>query len=117
MGIANKPKTDASSGAPAMTAAMMAFNPIAAKAWPDMMSENARFLTDRLQQDLETQKAMLACKSPTELLQVQAEFFRTTMEQYGAFATRFYAKMSTAAQDTVKHAGSSHARNYDDVPL
>ncbi|MDO9527393.1 MAG: phasin family protein [Gemmobacter sp.] len=117
MATSNKAKSDANPGAPAMTAAMMAFSPAVAKAWSDMMSESARFLTDRLQHDLETQKALLACKSPTDLLQVQAEFFRSAMEQYSAYTTHLYTKLSTTVESTVKDVASSHPRKYDDVPL
>ena len=56
-------------------------------------------------------------RSPTELLQVQTEFFRSAMEQYTDYATRFYTRMSTTAEDTVKDARSGHSRSYDDVPL
>jgi hypothetical protein len=117
MGISKKTKPDAAFGADAMIAAMMAVNPVAAKVWPNIMSESARFLTDRLQQDLDTQKALLACKSPTELMQVQAEFFRSAMEQYTDYATRLYTRMSTTAKDPDKGAGSGQSRSYDDVPL
>jgi hypothetical protein len=117
MGTPNKTKTDANTHAPATTEAMMAFNPFAAKVWPDIMSETARFLTDRLQQDMNTQKAMLACKSSVELLQVQTEFFKSAMEQYTSYAARLTTRMATTAEDTVKDARSSHSRSYDDVPL
>ena len=117
MGIPKRTKSDANSGAPAMIAAIMAVNPIAAKAWPDIMSETACFLTERLQQDIDTQKAMLTCKSPAELLQVKAEFIRSAMEQYTDYATRLYAKISAAAEDAGKGARSSHSRGYNDVPL
>ena len=117
MGIPKRTKSDANSGAPAMIAAIMAVNPIAAKAWPDIMSETASFLTERLQQDIDTQKAMLTCKSPAELLQVQAEFIRSAMEQYMDYATRLYTTMSAAAGDAGKGALSSHSRGYNDVPL
>lgn len=115
MGKSNK--TSTATGAPAMTAAMMAVNPVATKAWLDVMSESAQFVTHRLQQDLDAQKAMLACKSPTELLQVQSEFFKTAMEQYTEEATRLYKMMSKASEDTIEGARSGHSRGYDDVPL
>ncbi len=76
-------------GTSAVKAAMMAVNPAAAQAMMSVMAESARFLTDRLQQDLDAQKALLACKSPTELLQVQSEFMKTAMEQYIDYAIRF----------------------------
>lgn len=81
MAKSNQSKANKDDGASAMAAAMMAVSPAVTRAWLEMMSDSARFLAERLQQDLETQKAMLACKTPTEFLQVQSEFFKTAMEQ------------------------------------
>jgi len=117
MGKTKKTCASEDIGAPAMTAAMMAVNPVATKAWLDIMSESARFVTDRLQQDMNTQKAILACKNPAELLQVQSEFFKTAMEQYTNEATRLYKMMSKATEDTIEDARTGHSRGYDDVPL
>jgi phasin family protein len=113
------PKSDKTedTGAPALTAAMMAVNPMATQAWLDLMQESSRFLTDRLQQDFETQKAMLACKNPGELLELQAEFLRSAIEQYSDYTNRFFQQMSVATQETVKGARSGRSRRYDDVPL
>ncbi len=104
-------------GANAMVNAMMAMNPAAATAWLDILSESTRFVTDRLRQDMETQMAMLSCKSPAELMQVQSEFFSAAMEQYADETRRLLEMMSKAAEDTLKEAKTGHARSYDDVPL
>lgn len=104
-------------GAEAMTAAMRALNPAASGAWMDVMTESARFVSDRLQQDLETQKALLACKSPADLLKVQTEFYQTAMEQYAAEATKLFQMMSSATQECVDTTKSTKARKYNDVPL
>ncbi len=86
----------------------VAFNPAAPMAaWMEVMQESARFITDRLQTDIETQQAMLACRTPAELMQVQTEFFQTAMQQYAEEAQRLAQIMSRA----------SHTRGYDDVPL
>ena len=50
--------------------AMMAMSPAVASAWGGVFAEGTRFLAHRLRQDLESQKAMLECKSATEFLQV-----------------------------------------------
>lgn len=113
--MAKSEKSD--TGAPAMAAAMMAVNPVATKAWMDIMSESTRFLTERLKQDLETQKAMLACKTPAELLQVQSQFLTSAIEHYSKETARLYKMMSTATETTLKDVQSGHARSYDDVPL
>lgn len=91
-----------------MADVMTAITPMAAEAWQDIMRESARFMTERLQKDLETQQAMLACKSPAELLQLQAEFYQNTLSDYSQEATRMLKLMSKAG-------GAS--RGYDDIPL
>lgn len=87
------------------------------QAWMDILSDNARFMTDRLQQDMETQKALLACKTPAELLQVQTEFFKSAMAQYTEHATRMFNKVAATSQETVKSTRASQSRGYDDVPI
>ncbi len=99
----SKSKTPkAESGMPAMTAAMMAMNPVAAKAWTDIMAEGSRFFTERLQQDFEAQKAIMACKTPADLMEVQSEFFKTAMEQYTQEASRLYEMMTQAMDEAVE---------------
>lgn len=112
-----KTRADAKTGTPLMAAGMMAFNPAVTQAWQIIMSESARFFADRLQHDLETQKAMLACKTPAELMQVQAAFFKTAMEHYTAFGAHLKETVSTVTEETIKDVRSSHFREYDDVPL
>ncbi|MDQ2090706.1 phasin family protein [Marimonas arenosa] len=117
MGKPKKTKTDADIATPAFASAMMAVSPVATKAWLDVLSESTRFVADRLQQDLDIQKAMLACKNPTELLQVQTEFFQKAIEQYTDEAKRLFEMMSKATEDTIKDVQSGHSREYNDVPL
>ena len=95
----------------------MAFNPAVAQTWQVIMSESARFFADRLQQDLETQKAILACKTPAELMQVQAAFFKTAMEQYTAFDAHLKETVSTVTEETIKDVRTNQSRDYDDVPV
>lgn len=104
-------------GISAVTAAMMAGNPVTSQAWRSFMSETARFLTERLHQDLNTQKAIMACKNPTELLQVQAAFLKMAMDQYTDYATRIQTTMTKATTGAIKDAQSGHSRGYDDVPV
>lgn len=101
----------------AFTENMTALNPVAAKAWQEIMSESTRFLSDRLKQDLETQKALLACKTPTELMEVQTTFIKTAMEQYSAYAFRMQKTLTAATTDAAKTVRSTHSRGYDDVPV
>lgn len=117
--MTNSTKTpkDTGSDLSALTAGLLATSPAAVKAWGDMMSEGARFVSARLQEDLETQKAMLNCKSPAELAQVQSKFFLTAFEQYTAEAMKMFEITTGATEEVVKDAKSGHKRSYDDVPV
>lgn len=117
MGKPNDTSATPATGTSALPAAMMAVSPVAARAWLSFMSESARFLTKRLQQDLNTQKAMLACKSPAELLGVQADFLKTAMDQYSDYATRLYETMTPATADAIQNMRIGPSRRYDDVPF
>jgi hypothetical protein len=111
------PKADSGFEAPPAMAALMSANPVFAKAWMDLMSESARFLTERLHSDLETQKAFMACKTPAELVEVQAEFLNTAMQQYAEEATRLIDMTMKASKDIGDDLKSGHSRGYDDVPV
>ena len=104
-------------GTSAMTETMMAANPVLAEAWNSFMAESSQFLTKRLQQDLDTQRAMMACKSPAELLKLQTEFLSTAMDHYTEYTTRLYKAMSTAMSGPLPKTRSGLSRRYDDIPL
>ena len=111
-------KTSAkATGAPGMSTAMMGSSPAAARAWLEIMNESARFVTDRLQEDVATQQALLKCKTPAEVMQVQSAFFQKALEQYPDEAQRMFEIMSGAAQETLKDAKTGTARGYDDIPV
>ena len=101
----------------AMSQAMINSNPLVAKAWLSFMTQSAQFMTERLQQDLEAQKAMMACKSPSELLSVQSDFVTKAMAQYSDYASRVYASMTTAVTSPAQDLQSGQSRKYDDIPL
>ena len=109
-------KTTAKPDTTALASAMAAANP-AARMWLDIMTESTRFVSERLQNDLETQRAMLRCQSPADLVQVQSEFFRKAMEQYSSEAQRLFQIMTEATGDTVKDAKTGTKRGYDDIPV
>ena len=117
MGKPKETRAAEDNSASAVTAAMMAINPVGTKAWLDITSEGTRFMMKRLQQDLETQEAMLKCKNPMELLEVQSEFIKTAMEQYTDEVTRLCSAMSKTMKETADDTRSGRARGYDDVPL
>jgi hypothetical protein len=118
MGKTTKEKTPTDIGKSAM---MAAFNPKGENegmaAWLEIMTESARFVADRFQQDLETQQAILECRKPEDLLRLQSEFYRKALEQYTSEATRMAQLMSTATTQTLSDAKTAQARGYDDLPL
>ena len=54
----------------------------------EMQKEVAGFVSERIRQDLETQQELLRCRTLDELREVQSRFFRTTLDQYSAEATK-----------------------------
>ena len=100
-----------------LASAMMAMNPAATKAWVAIMSESARFVSDRLRQDFEAQKALLACQSPADLIEVQTEFMKKAIQQYTAEMTRLYDIVSDATEDSIETARTDASRKADDVPV
>lgn len=85
--------------------------------WPDLITENVRFLSDRVQQNLEAQRAFLACRSADEILHLQTEFHRKAMEQYAAQAERVMRSMLMTTAQVMEKTTTLQARRYDDVPL
>jgi len=102
---------------PAAVAGMMAVNPIMAKAWMDMMTECSRFVTERLQRDMELQQRLLACRTPLELMQVQQAFLQETMDQYTEEAARAFKMMFKSASDIEDDVRTGHKRAYNDIPV
>ena len=112
-----KPKTDTETEVPAAMAAMMAINPVLSKAWMDLMTEGARFMTERLQKDIELQARLLSCRTPPELMQVQSDFMKQAMEQYAEEASRYFKMVFKSAEDISEDVRHGHKRAYNDVPV
>ncbi len=53
--------------------------------------EISDFLVERIRQDLDTQQAMLRCRSVDEFRDLQARFLRTALDQYGGEASRLFS--------------------------
>ncbi|MEL7014259.1 MAG: phasin family protein [Pseudomonadota bacterium] len=100
-----------------LTTAMMAANPAITKAWTDIMNESARFVSERLQEDMEAQKALMQCKTPADLVVFQSEFVLKAMQQYANEAQRMTKIMTDAGDELTKDARQTWSRAYDDVPL
>lgn len=93
----------------------IAVGTVAVHAWAETAAEAVRFVWGRLQQDIKTQQAMLACTSLEEMRQIQSEFFSAAQEQYAAEAGKMLDLIGKAAASGLTHPVT--ARRYDDVPL
>ena len=120
MAKSTKKKEPADAADPAATAAragMAAFSPVAATACMEIMQEGMRFMNARLQEDMEAQRAMLACTTPQELMQVQTEFYRKAMADYTEETQRIMRLMGLAVEVTADEAKPKPGRDLDDVPV
>jgi len=88
---------------------------VAMQAWMDMGTEVARFLWDRVQQDIKTQQALVGCTSLQEIQKIQTAYVTVAQAQYAAEACRMLALMGRVAAAGL--VASTRARHYDDVPL
>ncbi|SNR32394.1 phasin family protein [Puniceibacterium sediminis] len=111
-------KTSSQSGAPekALEVTQLAQTASVA-AWLDLIEESTRFVTERWEQDVKTQQALFACRTPQDLLKLQSDYCQKAIEQYTDQATRMSGKMSGAATQTMGDMSATSARKYDDVPL
>lgn len=99
--------------AEALAAAPSVAGTVAMQAWMDISTEAVRFVWNRLQEDMKTQQALLACKSLDEIREVQAGFFTAAQQDYAQEAERMLEMLSKATGQALQ-AGP---RRYDDVPL
>ena len=79
-------------------------------AWYEKMAEMnveiARFLTDRLKQDVDFQALLFQCRNPAELRDLQCQFMKDAFEQYSA-ETGKLLKMNGAALDAATGRGEA----------
>lgn len=116
----NKIRNTASGPESAATNTMMAFSPMqetAFKAWFDMGLEALQFASSGLQKCVETQQAMMGCKTLEDFQKVQADFYSSALEDYRARVGRMMGTMSATKVAGLGGAMPSMKRGYDDVPL
>jgi len=89
----------------------------ALRAWFGMGLEALQFVSSRMQKDIATQKAMLACRSLEDIRKVQADFYNQAVEDYRAQVSRVMEIMSVPGIEGPKIVFPSTKRSYDDVPL
>ncbi len=112
-----KPENEATTAATGTMKALGPMGETAQKVWADMGNETLRFVASRMQQDLETQKAMLACTNLADIQKVQADFCTQALEEYRVQASRIVEIMSAAAPMGLAAMPLITSRGYDDVPL
>jgi hypothetical protein len=113
---AQDPTHKDNSGTPGPEWPLMATSTVM-QAWTQIGAETVRFISDRLQQDIKTQKAMLACTSLEDLRKVQADFFRATQNHYATQGQRMMEIVGKAATIWPIPATGSAKLAYDDVPV
>jgi hypothetical protein len=110
-----KTPTDPPPSEPATTALPLLAGSVAVQTWMDLGTGAVQFIRDRLQQDLQTQQALLACKNLEELQAIQAQFLVTAQQQYAAEIGKMLGLVSGSVVKGLSAAGVK--RRYDDVPL
>ena len=95
----------------------MVMNPAIASAWVSVFAEGTRFLAHRLRHDRETQKAILACTSATELLEIHVNFYQTAIEEYAEEAARLSEMVLQATEVTAEDAVAEHSSESNDLPV
>jgi hypothetical protein len=96
---------------------LAALSSAGASAWFGIIAESGQFVARRLEEDLKAQKALMGCKTPAEVMQVQADYFRTAAEQYSEQTNRVLGILSGTMGESLVPSKSLFARRYDDVPL
>jgi len=117
--MAQKKKTqpEIDFGVPGLAGMMTALNPVASKAWVDLMSESSEFVTERLNSTVTLQQKLMASRNPAEMVELQTAYIKETMEACSAEMSRYATLMMSSAGDIAKDAKTGHKRGYDDVPV
>ena len=85
--------------------------------WVNMLNETARFVTGRIQHDMETGLALLDCRTPQDVMRVQNDYARETVSQYAFETARLMGLLTSTSVLPVSRGKGGLARGYDDVPL
>lgn len=117
MAQTSEPFADMFALRPAVLAGWIAVNPVTGKAWPDLMAEGTRFLSDRAARDRDFQQRFMACRSPMDVAQLQVAFMFETMDHCAAAITRSMDMMAAHASTIGADARTGHKRAYNDVPV
>jgi len=76
----------------------------AMRALTDCQGRYASFVSKRIKEDMAMPARLAECKSPMEVIDVWADFYRTAMEQYADHARSMTQLGQQALEDTVREA-------------
>ncbi|MDO5759310.1 MAG: hypothetical protein Q4P24_18055 [Rhodobacterales bacterium] len=116
-GKSQKPYQKTSSALSETVSASGQMNESTQKALADIGNEMMEFAAVRMQQVLETQRAMLTCTSLHDLQKVQSDFYTQTLEAYRVQASRVMEMMWAARPAGLEALPIMTSRDYDDIPL
>ena len=73
----------------------------AVRALTQCQSKYAAFVSDRLAEDIAMPSRLAECKSPMEVIDVWADFYRTAMDQYATHAKNMTERGQQAMEEAV----------------
>lgn len=76
----------------------------AMRALTDCQGKYASFVSKRIKEDMAMPTRLAECKSPMEVIDVWADFYRTAMEQYADHTRSMTVLGQQALEDTVRQA-------------
>lgn len=68
-----------------------------------MNTEVLRFLGERLQEDLKTQRALMQCRDIAKMSEIQSEFLRKAFDQYTAETGKMVQMSMQIVEDTLQN--------------
>ncbi|MGY9045825.1 hypothetical protein P775_06940 [Puniceibacterium antarcticum] len=86
-------------------------------AWSELLTLGNKTMADAIQQVMEAQKALFACRTAQDVMVLQSQFMRNAIEQYMSQAKRLTEKTSATTKQTLGAQEIGHKRKFDDVPL
>jgi hypothetical protein len=116
----DKPRNPQVGSGTAGTERIVAFSPMSEptlKAFFDMGLEGLKLASTGLKKCVETQRAMLACRTFEDFQKVQADFYSSAFDDYRTQMARMMSPVSAAPNQGLGGTVTTAKRNYDDVPL
>jgi hypothetical protein len=117
MAKTKQPQPDTTAAAPAAMMAAFSPNPDFAKAWMDMMSDSARVASDQMRTHLEAQAALMACRTPAEVMKVQVDYLNAIIRMSAEETARSLRMTMGVSGDIAGGLTTGRSRDYDDVPV